>query len=702
VELTMLRRIGRIGVARAVQASLVLSATLTLACTTGVDQARRHAARGDEYYAADRFEAAVIEYRNAVKKQPRWADAYIKLGDAYTALDKAEEAYRAYASANELAPGNTRCYLGMGRLLHDAGMYNEARMRAELVLDRDPRNIDALLLYGRTLVRQSRFNEAIGAFNTALALDKRPAAYAGLAQAKLGAGDAAGAERVYRAGVDENPRSVEAGVTLGQFLIGSGRVDEGEKQLLNAVRMNPQDELANRAIASLYATTGRRGLAEPYLKAAAVRPRQKFRSTLALADFYIMERRFAEAADVLQPAAREPATATAAKVRLAEIEYETAPENAHRALDRVLKKTPTGEGWALKARFLNRERKQDGALEAARTAIDLDRRIALAHYIAGTIELERKNYDEAEHAFREVLQLNRMTSEATVQLARTRLAAGHPADAISLAESAGPNPEARLTLARALIADGQIDRARNELRRLQSDNTKSPEPSVLLGSLDLERGDIPAARVQANQALMLAPESVDALLLAARLALAADDQAAAETYLSQVVARDPASFDGHTLLSQIYASRRDFDRARETLEALAAVDPQSAEARTAVGLVLQAAGRDADARRWYEQAIALQPDEPIAAHKLARLYASDGSNPDAAVSLGQIAATRLPDEAEVHDTLGWAYYRAGRLRLAMPEIERAIALDPREPEFRRHLDEVRRARAEEAAAEKPR
>jgi tetratricopeptide (TPR) repeat protein len=686
--------------ARALHVSVV-TAALGIACAGGADQARRHAARGDEYFAADRFEAAVIEFRNAVKKQPRWADAYLKLGDAYTALGKAEEAYRAYASANELAPGNTRSYLGMGRLLHDAGMYNEARMRAELVLDREPRNLDALVLYGRTLVRQSRYQEAIGAFNTALALDRRPAAFDGLAQAKLGAGETAGAEAAYRAGVDANPRSVEARVMLGQFLINTGRAREAEKQLLEAVRMNPQDELANRALASLYATTGRRSLAEPYLKAAAARGRQKLRSTLALADFYIMERRFAEASVVLQPAAREPATATAAKVRLAEIEYEASPENAHRALDRVLKKTPTGEGWALKARFLNTEHKQGEALEAARTAIDFDRRIALAHYIAGTIELERKNYDEAEHAFREVLQLNRMTSEATVQLARTRLAAGHPADAIALAESAGPNPEARLTLARALIADGQVERARSELRRLQSENVKSAEPSVLLGSLDLARGDLPAARAQAMQALTVAPQSVDALLLAARLALVADDQQAAETYLSQVVERDPASFDGHTLLSQIYASRREFDRARATLESLAAHAPQSAEARTAVGLVLQATGRDADARNWYEQAITLQPDEPIAAQKLARLYASDGSNPDGAVRLGQIAATRLPNEPEVHDTLGWAYYRAGRLRLALSEIERAIALDPDAPEYRKHLDEVRRARAEEEAADKP-
>jgi tetratricopeptide (TPR) repeat protein len=679
---------------------LVLSATLTFACASSVEQAQRYAARGDEYVAADRFDAAVIEYRNALRKQPRWTEAHLKLGDAYTALGNAEEAYRAYASAIELAPANTRSYLGMGRLLLDAGMYNEARLRAELVLDRDPRNVAALLLYGRALVRQTHFKEALGAFNTALAIDRRPAAYQGLGQAKLGLGDQAGAEAAYRAGVDANPRSVEARVTLGQFLLTANRTREAEQELMKAVRVESQDELANRAAASLFVTTGRRAAAEPYLKAAAARPRQKLRSTLALADFYIMDGRLAEAKDALQPAVRDNAMSTAAKVRLAEIEYETSRESAHRALDRVLKKTPTAEGWALKARFLSRERKQDEALEAARAAIDLDRRVALAHYIAGTIELERKNYDEAEHAFREVLQLNRMTSEATVQLARTKLADGHPADAIVLAESAGPGTEARLTLARALIADGQIDRARSELRHLQSGQTKSSEPAVLLGSLDLESGDIPAARAQAIQALTLAPDSVDALLLAARLALAADNQATAEQYLSQVVARDPASFDGHTLLSQVYASRGDLERARTTLESLANHAPQSAEARTAVGLVLQAAGHDGEARKWYEQAVALQSDEPIAANKLARIYASDGSDAEAAVRLGRLAATRLPDEPEVHDTLGWAYYKAGKLSLAVPELERAIALDPHDPRFRPHLNEVRRAQAQEAAAAK--
>src|SRR6266699_1733069 len=212
--------------------AVVLSAALTSACAGSAEQARRYVARGDEYFAAERFDAAVIEYRNALRQQPKLADAPLKLADAYAALGKAEEAYRAYASAIELLPGNTRSYLGMGRLLLAADMYNEARLRAELVLDRDPHNVEALLLYGRALNRQGRFKEALGAFNTALAIDARPAIYDGLGQAKMGLGDPKGAEAAYREAAEKNPRSVEARVSLAQFLLTANRTREAEQEVL--------------------------------------------------------------------------------------------------------------------------------------------------------------------------------------------------------------------------------------------------------------------------------------------------------------------------------------------------------------------------------------------------------------------------------------------------------------------------------------
>jgi tetratricopeptide (TPR) repeat protein len=468
---------------------------------------------------------------------------------------------------------------------------------------------------------------------------------------KLAAGDRAAAEATFRQGVAEHPRSVDARVALAQFLV-SDWPAEAEQHLLKAVAANPRDELANRAIASFYMSSDRRAQAEPFLHAAAAQPNQKLRSTLALADFYMTAGRSAEARALLTPVSGEDAQATGAKVRLAALDYEAgSTDAAHQRIDRILKRNATAEAWTMKARFLAKERKLDEALKSAHAAIDLDQRVAPAHYIVGTIELERGHFDEAEHAFREVLRLKRTTAEATLQLARTKLAAGKTAEAIQLAQDAGPALGARLTFARALIADGQAAKARSELLRLELGATTSADPSILLGSLDLDGGNVASARTHAARALAVAPDSLDALLLMAQAAISAQDGETAEQYLTRAIARAPSSFDAHALLAQLYVLRGDLERARTTFVSLAAHDPQSAEARTAVGILLQAAGRDREARAWYEQALVVDPRQPIAANNLARLYVSDATKLDAAVRLAQIAETKLPNERDVQETV---------------------------------------------------
>ena len=305
--------------------------------------------------------------------------------------------------------------------------------------------------------------------------------------------------------------------------------------------------------------------------------------------------------------------------------------------------------------------------------------MAAAHYVVGTIELERGHLDTAERAFRDVLKQNRLVAPATLQLARTRLASGHADEAIVLAESAGPDLDARLTLARALIADGQHARARAELQRLEASHAGSPEPAILLGSLELGAGAVPAARAHAARALTIAPDASDALLLAARGALAANDRAAAEQHLLRAVAADPASFDGHAMLADLYVSRGDVDRARVTLEQLAARQPDAAAPRTALGIVLEAAGRPADARARYEQALTIDPKEPIASNNLARLYAADDTRIDRALELARTAVAKMPGDADAHDTLGWVAFKARRLSLAASALERAVALNAKEP-----------------------
>src|SRR5436190_21628898 len=67
--------------------------------------AQRFIARGDEFVRNGRDEAAVIEYRNAVKSSPGRSDTYLKLGDAYSRLGRTTEAYRSYTEGSRLVDG---------------------------------------------------------------------------------------------------------------------------------------------------------------------------------------------------------------------------------------------------------------------------------------------------------------------------------------------------------------------------------------------------------------------------------------------------------------------------------------------------------------------------------------------------------------------------------------------------------------------
>ncbi|HZR22907.1 MAG TPA: tetratricopeptide repeat protein [Vicinamibacterales bacterium] len=647
--------------------ALVIAVTAAGCARSGDTAARQHALNGDRFLANGRNSAAIIEYRNAVKLQPAWAGVHAQLARAYEAIGKPEPAYREYSNAAALDPADVQSRLAAGRLLFDAHMYQEAQIRAEQVLDREPKNEQAIVLLAR----------AYGAIT-------------------LARGDQRGAEAVLRGAVAQVPSSVEAHVALADFLILNQRMADAERELLTTVQAHPTDELANRSLASFYVTTNRPAAAEPYLKAAAAVKDQRYQSSLALADYYTADRRFQDARAVLEPAITDHVQGVPARVRLAAIEEEVGShQTARQMLDAVLKKNKTPEALALDAQLLLRDDRFEEASASARAALDQDPHLPAANYVAAVIDLKRGQLDSAEHGFREARNSSRLAAAANLQLAQTKLAQRRPADAMEFALAAGDSYDARLTLARALVANGNDDSAREQLTRLESQNPKDAEPIVLLAKVNLSEARFDAARQEAVRALALAPESVDALMIAGQASLATNDMAGAEEYLAKAAARVP-SFAATTMLAQVYVSRGELPRAQKMFDDLAQAHPNAAGPYTASGIILEAAGKPAEARVAYERALALDSKDAVASYNLARMYTNDPSRIDFAVMLAQTAAVAAPGEPEVHDALGWAYFKKGNLRSAADELERAVTMSPKDDSYREHLAEVRRALDAEA------
>jgi len=64
-----------------------------------------------------------------------------------------------------------------------------------------------------------------------------------------------------------------------------------------------------------------------------------------------------------------------------------------------------------------------------------------------------------------------------------------------------------------------------------------------------------------------------------------------------------------------------------------------------------------EAKKRYSEILQKNPRASVAANNLAWLFAEEGTNLDEALKLAKIAVEVSPERAEMHDTLGWVYYR---------------------------------------------
>ena len=85
-----------------------------------------------------------------------------------------------------------------------------------------------------------------------------------------------------------------------------------------------------------------------------------------------------------------------------------------------------------------------------------------------------------------------------------------------------------------------------------------------------------------------------------------------------------------------------------------------------VAMVLEQQGKVPEAEKEYQRVLSVESNAAVAANNLAWLYVSSNRKLDEALQLAQTALQQLPDEPNIHDTLGWIYYRKNMAAAAIP------------------------------------
>jgi tetratricopeptide (TPR) repeat protein len=209
-------------------------------------------------YAKGDPAGAVVQYREALRIQPDYAEAHNNLGIALTALGRTDEGAAEYREAIRLRPRFAQAHNNLGNFLAQTNRVPEAIMEFEEALRLQPDYPDAELNLGIALEQAGQLEGAVARYREVLR--RRPEygdAHDDLGNALVQLHRVPEAIHEYQAALQVNPRDAEAYNSLGGALIDTGQLPEAIANLQQALRIRPAYAEARRNLGDALARAGR-------------------------------------------------------------------------------------------------------------------------------------------------------------------------------------------------------------------------------------------------------------------------------------------------------------------------------------------------------------------------------------------------------------------------------------------------------------
>ena len=255
-----------------------------------------------------------------MKLDAKFGEARWQLAQTLERMNNFRAAFPEYIRAADALPDKREAQIKATQLLLLSGRFEDAKTRATTLLEKNPRDVDALTLRGNAMAMLKDSASATTEFEEALKLQPDSAqAWVGLGAVHMGAGQMRDAEEAFRQAVTQDPKSIDARLSLANFLSAAGRWVEAEKAVTDALTLDARHLLANRMLAVLYLTQGRETDAETPLKVVAD-VSKTVESRMQLADYYTRVGRIEDAKRLLTEIATDQRGFAAAETALALIE----------------------------------------------------------------------------------------------------------------------------------------------------------------------------------------------------------------------------------------------------------------------------------------------------------------------------------------------------------------------------------------------
>ena len=515
----------------------------------------------------------------------------------------------------------------------------------------DPATEDATyyFLLGRYLEGGGKIDEAVAAFRKAIALD---------------------------------PASAEPRAELSALFARQDKAPEAVAAAEDALKVDPRNREANRILGSVLAALAeQRQAAKPGDDVSAYARRATtaleiargdgsgdLSIDLALAKLYLDQERSTEAIPLLRRIVDEQPQYADGSVLLADAQESAGvPDAAAETLTRLLDEQPGFfRGRVQLAELYEHQRKWPQAADAWARVQEQNQKNTEVAARRATALLNAHRPTDARDVLRDALKIAPNDVRMTFMLAQAQRDAGDVAGAETTArslQSAHPeDPRAAYLLAQMLDVRGAyqdiVDLLKPEIARLRAANARGGQIAMLLGSEGL-----------ALQQLRKYDEAIAAFSSAVELA--------------------PDEPVRHVLLVQGYSAAGRHKEALAAAEKAQQAFPKDTSILYQVGAALDHAGRSAESEKTFRGIIAKDPLDAGALNYLGYMLAERGTALDEAVALIQRALTVEPDNPSFLDSLGWAYFQAGKVDLADPPLTTAAGKLPKNSVIQDHLGDLR-------------
>jgi tetratricopeptide (TPR) repeat protein len=575
-------------------------------------------------------------------------------------VDKAIEHYKAALKAD---PGAAFLAEELTDLYIQAGRLRDAVVEAEQMLARDPGNVEAHRILGRI------YSRMIG----------------DPAQGRLDEGMLRRAIEQFQKVTEKDPSDAEAFVTLGRLYRLAQNSVEAEKAFQKALELDPDNEYALHGLALLYSDLGDTKTAVQMWERLAQRNPHP-RIFRALAATLSEARDYSGAVAALRRALELAPKDTEIKRELAENLLLKGDYNEAATLYRELADAnPRDAQYPLR---LSQIYRQQGDLKKAREAHERARALD-----PGSLEVQYNEVNLLEAEGQLAGAIARL-KEILNSTARVAYAPPERANRVMLLERLG-------LMYRANEQPSEAVEAFRQMAQLDADLGARAAAQIIETYRAAKQ--FAQAEQEAERAFKQYPN--DRMLRLVRASLLADLGRGAEA-VAEVKRLLDGSKDRETYLAlaQICEKTKDFAGMAAALDEAERLS-QSDEEREVVffmrGAMYERMKKYDQAEAEFRRVLKMNPRNASALNYLGYMFADREVNLEEALELIQRAVELEPNNGAYLDSLGWVYYRLGRLDEAERYLRLALERVPRDPTVNDHLGDVlyRQGKIKEAIAQ---